>query len=168
MKLQSHWYALHTASRAEKKIKQQLDARGVVNYLPMRTELHQWSDRKKRVTLPLITGYIFVCVPVGDLRHLLPLPGICNVLSEDGHPAAIPDKQIRQLELAERYCSEELRLIEAPLPVGSAVRVTAGPLCGVEGELVSYEGNDCIALRIDNLGCALLRMDQNCIESIKK
>ena len=54
------WYAVYTAARAEKKVKERLDQIGIENYLPLRTEYRVWSDRKKKVSVPLISGYIFV------------------------------------------------------------------------------------------------------------
>ena len=32
------WYAVYTAPRAEKKIKERLDTEGIQNYLPLRKE----------------------------------------------------------------------------------------------------------------------------------
>ena len=43
------WYAVYTAARAEKKVKERLDQIGIENYLPLRTEYRVWSDRKKKV-----------------------------------------------------------------------------------------------------------------------
>ena len=44
----SCWYAVYTAARAEKKVKERLDQIGIENYLPLRTEYRVWSDRKKK------------------------------------------------------------------------------------------------------------------------
>jgi len=52
------WFALYTKPRNEFKAEQQLIAAGITNYLPTVTLLKQWSDRKKKVTEPLLRGYI--------------------------------------------------------------------------------------------------------------
>jgi len=44
---QGEWYALHTRPRHEKMVVERLAERGVQTYLPMFTEVHRWSDRKK-------------------------------------------------------------------------------------------------------------------------
>ena len=41
------WYALHTRPRHEKLVVQRLEERGVETFLPIVTEVHKWSDRKK-------------------------------------------------------------------------------------------------------------------------
>ena len=38
------WYAVYTASRAEKKVKERLDEMDIRNYLPLRTEYRVWSE----------------------------------------------------------------------------------------------------------------------------
>lgn len=48
MEYSSSWYALHTAPRAEKKVKERLEEQGIENYLPLKIETRIWSDRKKK------------------------------------------------------------------------------------------------------------------------
>ena len=38
------WYAVYTAARAEKKVKERLDQIGIENYLPVTPPLHFWPD----------------------------------------------------------------------------------------------------------------------------
>ncbi len=42
------WYALRTRSRQEKAAAARLSSVGISNYLPLKSELRQWSDRKQR------------------------------------------------------------------------------------------------------------------------
>ncbi len=53
------WYALHTRPRHEKTVVQRLEERGVTTFLPLVTEVHRWSDRKKSVQMPLFSCYVF-------------------------------------------------------------------------------------------------------------
>lgn len=54
------WYALYTKPKAEFKAAQQLKCIGIDYYLPTITKIKQWSDRKKRITEPVLRGYIFI------------------------------------------------------------------------------------------------------------
>ena len=38
-----HWHAVYTASRAEKKVRERLVEVGVECFLPVQTEVRQWS-----------------------------------------------------------------------------------------------------------------------------
>jgi transcription antitermination factor NusG len=58
----SRWYAVWTRSRQEKVVAAMLSALGVQHYLPLKSELRQWSDRKQMVEAPLFSGYLFVCI----------------------------------------------------------------------------------------------------------
>ena len=48
----SCWYAVYTAPRAEKKVKEQLDKIGVENYLPLQPVVRLWNNRKKKIFIP--------------------------------------------------------------------------------------------------------------------
>ena len=55
-----NWYAVQTRSRHEKMVARQLESQGFATFLPLTTQLRQWSDRRKLVELPLFPGYTFV------------------------------------------------------------------------------------------------------------
>ena len=48
------WYVIKTLSRAEKKTAERMTAEGYKVYLPLQTTIKQWSDRKKKIEIPLI------------------------------------------------------------------------------------------------------------------
>ena len=50
------WYVLYTNPKAEKKVAEQLTKIGVINYCPLIKKVHQWSDRKKKIEIPLFTS----------------------------------------------------------------------------------------------------------------
>jgi len=54
------WYAVYTRSRHEKKVAAQLEEKGILTFLPLVTETHRWSDRRKVIAFPLFPGYTFV------------------------------------------------------------------------------------------------------------
>lgn len=95
------WYAVYTAARAEKKVKERLDQIGIENYLPLRTEYRVWSDRKKKVSVPLISGYIFVHIKEETFVPVLTTPGVVTFLKEKGKAVAIPAEQIERLRFVE-------------------------------------------------------------------
>ena len=61
---ESQWYALWTRSRQEKVTAVMIESLGVPNYLPFKTVLRQWSDRKQKVTVPLFTVPSSMVCPV--------------------------------------------------------------------------------------------------------
>ena len=55
-----NWFAIHTRSRFEKKVAEQLSEKQLQTFLPLRKEVHRWKDRYKPVELPLFGGYVSV------------------------------------------------------------------------------------------------------------
>lgn len=55
-----HWYAIHTCSRHEKFVVSQLKQQGITTFLPLVSEMHCWSDRRKLVQCPMFSRYVFV------------------------------------------------------------------------------------------------------------
>ena len=55
-----NWFVIQTKPRNEKKVEQQIIARNVEVFLPLVTSIRYWSDRKKKVQVPLFSGYLFV------------------------------------------------------------------------------------------------------------
>ena len=47
------WYALYTQPRQEKKVVSRLEQLGIEVYCPLLIQVRQWSDRKKKVEVPL-------------------------------------------------------------------------------------------------------------------
>ena len=47
-----NWYVVKTRSRAEVKVAERIDSKGLHVYLPLQRTIRQWSDRKKKVDVP--------------------------------------------------------------------------------------------------------------------
>jgi len=132
----SHWFAIWTRSRQEKVAASRLEAIGIPHYLPLTTELRQWSDRKQRVTLPLFSGYLFVQMNPLDRRNLqvLNVPGVAGFVGNSKGPLPIPDQQV---EAIRKVLCEQVECTVLPLlEEGDRVRVVRGALAGLEGRLI--------------------------------
>ena len=54
------WYALHTRSRFEKKVYDSLCGKSLEAFLPRVEVMSRRKDRRKRIMVPIIPGYVFV------------------------------------------------------------------------------------------------------------
>ena len=61
---EKYWYAIYVRSRHEKKVHQLLLEIGIESSLPLIKTTRKWSDRKKKVEIPLFRGYVFVKIDV--------------------------------------------------------------------------------------------------------
>lgn len=141
------WYAAYTHPRHEKKVAEQLDKRGIENFLPMYRSVRQWKDRRKELDLVLFPGYIFVCLSPCDRLRVLQLPGVVRFVTFNGQPATLPGNDLLALRNA---LEQGLRAENHPyLNVGRKVRVVNGPLTGANGILQRVKTNSRIVISID-------------------
>jgi len=148
------WYAVYTKSRQEKKLAERLTEAGIEAYVPLQKVLRQWSDRKKMVEMPLIRSYCFVKITMRQYYDVLNTPGAVRYVWFSGKPAPIPDRQIDLLKVI-TGANVPVDVIRAGFEPGSPVRVIAGPLAGLEGELIRFAGKSKVVVRIDHLDQAL-------------
>lgn len=160
------WYAVYVASRAEKKVKERLDQIGVENYLPLKTEVRIWNDRRKKMAIPLITGYIFVRVEERQFIGVLETSGVVTFLKEKGRAVRIPDRQIEQLRLMVEHAGDQVEFSEINMKRGDKVLVKQGELTGLIGELIENRGKYKIAIRLEYFGCALTTIPLSFVEKI--
>jgi transcription antitermination factor NusG len=144
-----NWYALHCRPRHEKTVTQSLTERGVETFLPTITEVHRWSDRKKSVELPLFSCYVFARFAPNrsDRLRVLRVGGVLGLVGSHGEGAPIPNEQIDAVRAL-----VEGSLYWSPYPflkIGQRVRVRGGALEGVEGILVSRNGNHTLVISVD-------------------
>jgi transcription elongation factor/antiterminator RfaH len=147
--LPANWYAIQTRSRHEKFVAHQLDNRGVVHYLPMITEVHRWSDRRKKVELPLFSGYVFVqLVPSNEQRvQVLRTDGVVRFIGYSPEGTPIPDEQIESVRLV---VEQSVPWVAHPfLKSGQRIRIRGGALDGLEGIFQSRNGEDTLVVSVD-------------------
>ena len=164
------WMVVYVQSCLEKKTAERLASMGVECYLPVQSELHQWSDRRKRVDRLVIPMMIFVHISPRVRPLPLTLQAVSRylVLRGESRPAVIPDEQMKRFRFMLDYSPEAVEMCTSPLKAGDMVRVIKGPLTGLEGELVTIGGRSKVAVRLDMLGCAHVDMAVGFVEKIKK
>jgi transcription antitermination factor NusG len=159
----SRWFAVWTRSRQEKVAATIFQTMGVTHYLPLKSEVRQWSDRKQTIHVPLFAGYLFVRVdPSKDsLLRVLNTPGIAGFVGNSTGPLPIPDQQIDDIRTV-----LTLGMDHAVLPIldaGDRVRVVRGPLAGIEGQLLRTNSTSrlliSVALIHKSLAVSILRDD---------
>jgi transcription antitermination factor NusG len=146
---EAEWYAVHTYPRHEKVVADRIQQQGLTTFLPMLTEVHRWSDRKKVVQLPMFNCYVFVqLVPTNEQRlRVLQTNGVISLVGSQRVGTAIPDDQI---EAVRTLTEQNVDCTTHPfLKIGQRVKVRGGALEGMEGVLVSQNGNDSLVISVD-------------------
>ena len=126
------WYVIYVRSRHEKNVHSVLLDKGIDASLPMRTVVREWSDRKKKVKLPLFRGYVFVNIDLKiDNLNVLQTQGVVKFIGIRKEPSRIPNEQIHWMHM---LAAEPTTVrAEKEIPLGQRVRVMIGPFKGTEG-----------------------------------
>ena len=128
-----NWRALYVQSKRERKIVNRLIKDGIEAYIPLKTELKQWSDRKKMVTTPMLNGYVFVRLPNSKRDRVYEVEGVLNYVRYNGADAIVRDNEIEVLKMIEErgYYVEYKNSID--INVGDLVEIKAGRFKGLNG-----------------------------------
>lgn len=140
------WYAVYTRSRHEKSVAEQCQHRGLVVFLPLYSVQHRWKQRRAELLLPLFPSYLFVQMTLRDRVRVLGVQGVASIVSFNGVPAAVPESQINLLQKVTTLGRVEPHVY---LQSGRRVRVTAGPLVGLEGIVVTLKGKVQVVVSFD-------------------
>lgn len=162
------WYVAYVRLFHELKTAEKLAAMGIESFVPVREEIHQWSQRKKKVMRVLIPQMIFIHATPKERLEALTLASISHymVLRGEHTPAVIPDRQMQQFMFMVDYSEETIEMYNSPLQPGQSIKVIKGPLAGMEGELMEIEGKSKVIVRLDLLGCAGVDMPIGFVEAI--
>ena len=154
--LKYNWYAIRVKSRSEKKVLVELTELEIEAYLPIQRKLRQWSDRKKWVESPLISGYVFVYISRKEYETVLRIYNVVSYIYFEGKAAIIREEDINLLKRMLGQVEVEFEITADQFKPGQMVEIIAGPLMGVIGELIDFKGKDKVALRIPPLGYTVL------------
>lgn len=147
------WFAIRTRARAEKVVRDHLEARAVEAFLPTVTRWSRWKDRKKAVDWPLFTGYCFARFDPAAHLVVLKCPRVAGIVSCDGKLSALPDHEIESLRI---LVSSDLKFDPAPfIKEGDLVRIVHGPLKGVTGRLLRKGDHARLVLAVDLIAKAV-------------
>jgi len=149
--IKENWYAIYTMPRAEKKVFDRLIENGTTCYLPLITTIRIWSDRKKKVTSPLISSYVFVKIEESKLTTLYQIQGVTGVLKYLKKPAIIREAEIENLKIL-LSDADNFSILDNPVfEKGANVRVTKGPFQGLIAQFYENKGKHRVIVTIDSI-----------------
>lgn len=162
------WLVAHVRLFHEKKCAARLERMNIETYLPVRSELHYWKDRKKKIDRVLTPQMLFVRVNNEEKNIVLEDSSVIRYYSFPGSKMAtvIPDSQMKSFMFFVGNADQDVEFTNDSLKEGDKVRVLRGPLAGLEAEFVRVGVKAKIAVRLRDLGCALMEIPITWVEKI--
>ncbi|WP_027124303.1 transcription termination/antitermination NusG family protein [Gelidibacter mesophilus] len=143
------WYVLITKPKYEIKVAERLESDGFDVCCPTRVEIRQWSDRKKKVVVPLLPSMVLINIPEKDRAKVFTVPGAVRYLFWLGEPAVVPAKEVEVLkEIATR---KQQVLSTERIAVGQEIDLKTYGLTAKKGTVKYISGNQCWVV-LHNLG----------------
>lgn len=148
-----NWYVIYTKPKWEKKVAERLLEIGIESYCPVITQIKQWSDRKKKVEVPLFNSYVFVKLLESERNSVFQISGVVRYLFWLGKPAIVRDEEINIIKKS--LASPNLSDVSVTsIQVGDRITLETGAFSNQDA-IVKEVSNTHYILVLESLGCVL-------------
>ncbi|MCA1920218.1 MAG: UpxY family transcription antiterminator [Flavobacterium piscis] len=148
-----NWYVVYTKPKWEKKVAEKLNEIGIECYCPLIIQIKQWTDRKKKIEVPLFNSYVFVQLEDTDRSSVFQVSGVVRFLFWLGKPAIVRDEEIKIIKtsLAAPNISD---ISVTSIQVGDRIKLESGVFSNQDA-IVQEISNTYYTLVLESLGCVL-------------
>jgi transcriptional antiterminator RfaH len=148
-----NWYVLYTKPKWEKKVAEKLTQMGIECYCPLITQIKEWSDRKKKVEIPLFNSYVFVQLEDSDRNSVFQIAGVVRYLFWLGKPAIVRDEEISNIK-SSLNASNIVDVSVTKIQVGDRIKLETGAFSN-QNAIVQEVSKTHYILVLESLGCVL-------------
>jgi transcription termination/antitermination protein NusG len=135
----TRWYALHTRSRFEQKVHDGLRGKSLEAFLPKIQVMSRRKDRRKKILVPLLPGYVFVQSDLDPYRYwdIIKTVGVVRMVAFKGKPVPANDQEIGSLMIL----NGTDRTVENRdyMRKGDRIMIMDGPLKGLVGYYLRHK-----------------------------
>jgi len=107
-----NWYVLHTKPRSEKKVEEKLLSLGINAYCPTRSEIRFWSDRKKRIQVPVLPSMVLVNIDAKDMNRVFESSGVIRYMFWLGKKAIVKQNEV---DILKKYLKGDYNFVNSKL-----------------------------------------------------
>ena len=166
--MERKWFVFYTKSRQEKKVDELLQRRGYESFLPLHAQVRQWSDRKKKVQVPLFNSYIFVHVFEHEVNAVVQIPGVAWSIRHNNKPAVLHANELATIKrFIETGWLIEAQALDQQFELGDQVKVIDGPLKGMFGRLTHLANAARLGVLLESIGHVItVEIDRNAVRKL--
>jgi transcriptional antiterminator NusG len=149
---QLKWYALHSRSRHEDVVFEGLRKKSIEAFLPKIQVMSRRKDRRKRILVPLLPGYVFVHADLSPYNYwdIIKTYGVVRLIGFEGKPAPVKEEEIVSLQILDG--TDRTVRNQAYMKKGDVIMIMDGPLKGLAGYYIRHKGkSDKVVVSIELL-----------------
>jgi transcription antitermination factor NusG len=146
------WYAIHTRSRFEQKVYDGMCGKSIEVFLPRVQVMSRRKDRRKKILVPLLPGYVFVNTDLNPEGYwdIIKTVGVVRMVGFKGKPIPAREEEISSLMILDG--TDRTVQNRAYMKKGDMVMIMEGPLKGLVGFYLNHKGqNDKVVVSIELL-----------------
>ena len=162
----AQWFAARTRYGQELGIRARLESLGVECFIPSGKRRNYRGKMKEH---PLINNLVFIHTDKRTACALKTFEGLpVNYLFDyvQHTMLTVPDKQMEDFRRVVEASLEEGGLVDKPLQLGERVRITEGPLMGVEGNVLELQGRLYVIVSLCSMVFAKARVPRAWLEKV--
>lgn len=145
------WFVLQTKPRKEKIVLQQIEQKKIEVYSPFIEKIRIWSDRKKKIQVPLFSGYIFIHGDESERkRAITDTIGAMKYIYFQKRPAVVSDMEIEIIKQA-LLSPEKISIEEKRIKKGDLIVVSHGLFKGMKGYVNEFRGKYKLTVNLEEL-----------------
>ena len=153
-----HWFAARTRYGQELKVRDRLAREGVEHFIPVR------ADGR-----PVVTNLVFLKATKAEALDLantgvVPVKYVIDCATRT--LLVVPEKQMEDFRRVLDLNLAEGGLMDQPLALGDRVKVVKGPLKGVEGRVIEFQGRYYVVVSLLDSLFARARVPKSWIEKM--
>ena len=148
----ARWYAIHTRSRFEQKVYDGFCSKSIETFLPKVQVMSRRKDRRKKILIPLLPGYVFVHTDLEPEQYwnIIKTVGVVRMVGFEGKPVPANEREIASLMILNG--TDRTVQNRAYMQKGDMVMIMEGPLKGLMGFYLRHKDqNDKVVVSIELL-----------------
>ncbi|MCC8036572.1 MAG: UpxY family transcription antiterminator [Bacteroidales bacterium] len=164
----NRWFVARVQMNCEKRSALRINSLGIETFVPTQSEIHQWSDRRKKIERIVLPMLVFFRAQEAKAREIERLSFVRALMRAPGENriATIPDDQIERFKFMLGHSDAEVT-INHRVNKGDKVRIVRGKLQGLEGVVTTASDNrSIVSIAIDYIGYASIIISKSDLEII--
>ena len=143
-----NWFVIHTKPRFEKKVEERLLSFGIEAYCPTRKEIRLWSDRKKKVDVPVLPSMVLVRLEDKDVNDVFNINGVIRYMFWLGKRAIVRQQEV---DVLKNYLKGNAILNQEIIKLNPGDRINVSGFNNEDG-VVEKISNNTAWVFLENLG----------------
>jgi transcription antitermination factor NusG len=134
------WYAVHTRSRFEQKVFDAICNKSIEAFLPKVQVMSRRKDRRKKIFVPLLPGYVFVKsnLHVASYWDIIKTVGVVRMVGFKGKPVPARQEEISSLMILNG--TDRTVQNRTYMKRGDRIMIMEGPFKGLVGFYLRHKG----------------------------